>query len=118
MRAVWDAFLLGRPGETQLKSYWGVLWTTADGDASYLTTGDEADLAAFLEDGGKLFLASKDFLSSRSVASAFITDYLHISAWAYDVGASPEVGVASDPISDGMSLDLTGGPFRSATATI
>jgi hypothetical protein len=111
---VWDAFLLGRPGETQLKSYWGVLWTTADGDASYITAADEADLSAFLDAGGKLFLASQDFISSHTAASPFMTDYLHIPGWAFDIGGSPITGVAGDPISDGMSLDVTGGPFSAA----
>lgn len=108
---VWDTSTLGRPGATQLKSYWGVLWTTADGDASYLTTGDEADMASFLAGGGRLFFASQGFLSSRGGASNFITNYLHIAAWGMASDGLPAVGVPSDPISDGMSLSLAGGPF-------
>jgi hypothetical protein len=107
---VWDADSLGRPGSVVLDSHWMVFWTTAAGDASYLLTSDEDDLANFLAGGGTLFLASAEFLSSRSAASSFITDYLHISSWTDDTGGSPMAGVTGDPISDGMSLDISGGP--------
>ena len=108
---VWDADLLGRPGAIQLKSYWGVFWTTAGGDATYLTSADENDMAAFLDANGRLFLASMGFLSSRTGPSEFTTNYLHIASWTSNTGGSPMSGVAGDPISNGMSLGLLGGPF-------
>jgi hypothetical protein len=111
---VWDADSLGRPGAVQLNSYWAVLWTTADGDASYLTSGDEQDMMTYLDNGGNLFLSSMEFLTSRGTPTTFITDYLHIESWTDDVGASTAVGKAGDPISDGMNADLTGGPFSTA----
>jgi hypothetical protein len=108
---VWDANSLGRPSPVLLNSHWMVFWTTGGGDASYLTTSDEGHLASFLDQGGKLFLASADFLSSRSAASDFTDDYLHIASWTNDTGGNPMTGVSGDPISDGMSLDLSGGPL-------
>jgi hypothetical protein len=75
-----------------------------------LTGADEANLAAFLDGKGKLFLASAGFLSSRGGASPFMTDYLEITSWTNDTGGNPVIGVAGDPISDGVSLDLSGGP--------
>ncbi len=108
---VWNTNTLGRPGATQLKSYWGVFWTTAGGDATYLTSADENDMAAFLDANGRLFLGSMGFLSSRTGASEFTTDYLHIASWASNTGGSPMSGVPGDPISNGMSLGLLGGPF-------
>jgi len=108
---IWDADALGRPGSVMLSSHWMVFWTTAGGDASYLLASDEADLASFLDGGGKLFLASAEFLSSRSGASSFVTNYLRIASWTDDTGGNPMVGVAGDPISAGMSLDISGGPI-------
>jgi hypothetical protein len=108
---VYDANTLGRPSSVLLNSHWMVFWTTAGGDASYFTTADETNLTGFLNGRGKLFLASADFLSSRSGPSTFTTDYLHISSWTNNTGGNPISGVPGDPISSGMSLDLSGGPI-------
>ena len=108
---VYDANTLGRPSSVLLNSHWMVFWTTAGGDASYFTTADETNLAGFLYGRGKLFLASASFLSSRSGPSAFTTDYLHIASWTNNTGGNPMSGVPGDPISSGMSLDLSGGPI-------
>jgi hypothetical protein len=106
----WDTDVQGRPSSVLLNSHWMVFWTTGEGDASYFLTSDEDNLAGFLAGGGKLFLASAEFLSSRSGASSFITNYLHISSWTDDTGGNPMAGVTGDPISDGMSLGISGGP--------
>ncbi len=108
---VWDADARGRPGAARLASYREVLWTTADGDASYLTGSDEDDLMSFLDGGGNLCLASMGFLSSRGGPTTFTTDYLHLGSWTDDVGGTAMVGVSGSPVGDGMNLDLTGGPF-------
>jgi len=107
---LYDTNTLGRPSQVMLDSHWMVFWTTAGGSCSYFTAADESHLAGFLDGGGNLFLASSQFLSSRSVASSFVTDYLHISSWTSDTGGSPVTGVVGDPITAGMSLDLSGGP--------
>jgi hypothetical protein len=57
-----------------------------------------------------------DFLSSRAGATSFTTDYMHVSGWAGASVTSGMDGDSGDPVSDGMSLDLTGGPFP-ASAT-
>jgi hypothetical protein len=106
-----DADADGRPGETMLSSYWAVLWTTANGDATYLDVDDEQNMAAYLDGGGNLMLASMDYLSSRVETHAFVTDYLHIDSWTNNNGGFVMTGVPSDDISDGMSLTIIGGPF-------
>lgn len=108
---VWDAHSRGRPSSLLLESFWAALWTTADGDCSYLTADDEARMAGYLDAGGNLFLSSMDLLSSRGTPSAFVTDYLHIDSWNSDDGGTSVMGFVGDPISDGMTLDLSGGPF-------
>ncbi|MFH1865340.1 MAG: FlgD immunoglobulin-like domain containing protein [Candidatus Eisenbacteria bacterium] len=108
---VWDANVKGRPDLTELASYWTVLWTTANADGSGIDVDDENNMMAYLDGGGNLMLASMGYLSSRIDTSAFITDYLHVDSWTSDNGGFVMTGVASDPISDGMSLLLLGGPF-------
>ncbi|MGD9403274.1 MAG: T9SS type A sorting domain-containing protein [bacterium] len=111
---VFNTGVMGRPDATRLSSYWAVFWTTADGDASYLTATDENNMMLYLDDGGNLFLASMDFLSSRGSATAFTQNYLHLTGWTDDSGGTDITGVTSDPIGDGMSFDIGSGPFSSA----
>jgi hypothetical protein len=108
---VYDADTYGRPGPVRLSSYWAVLWTTADGSASYITSGDEEDMMTFLDRGGNLFLTSAGFLPSRGAPTTFTTDYLHVPSWTDSAGGTLMTGVPGDPISDGMSLNLSGGPL-------
>jgi hypothetical protein len=108
---VYDADTYGRPGADRLKSYWAVLWTTADGDAAYVTNQDEQDMMDFLDQGGCLFLSSMNFLMADTRLNSFIQDYLRLVAMSSVGGGNQAYGSAGDPISDGMSLDLTGGPF-------
>ena len=110
---VYNTSVMGRPDATRLSSYWAVFWTTADGDASYLTATDENNMMLYLDDGGNLFLASMGFLSSRGSATAFTQNYLHLSGWTDDSGGTDITGAGGDPIGDGMSFDIGSGPFSS-----
>lgn len=108
---VWDADVRGRPGHAELASYWAVLWTTGGSNCRQVTLSDEDNLAAYLDQGGNLYLSSFDLLSSHSSPTTFIADYLHIDSWNSDVGGFSMAGVDGDPISDGMALGQMGGPL-------
>jgi thiol-disulfide isomerase/thioredoxin len=108
---VWDADLRGRPSPTLLESFWAVFWTTANHSATYITPYDEQSMTDYLDQGGNLFLASMDYLSSRVLTPVFVSEYLHIEDWSSNVGGFSVSGVAGDAISDGMTLGLTGGAF-------
>ncbi len=110
----WDTDVEGRPSLAELSSYWAVLWTTADAHGLDIRPDDEANLMDYLDGGGNLFLASMNYLSSRPMANAFTDDYLHLTTWTDDVGGFVMTGVPADPISDGMSLMLLGGPIPAA----
>ncbi len=108
---VWDADAKGRPGPTEISSYWAVFWTTANASGTSIGMDDENDLMSYLDGGGNLMLASMNYLSSRVDTSTFITDYLHIDSWANDNGGFIMTGVSGNAVSDGMSLTIIGGPF-------
>jgi len=110
----WSASVKGRPPLALLSSYWAVLWTTANADGSAIGAADEAAMADYLDGGGNLLLASMGYLSSRTGATTFTSDYLHIASWTNNTSGFIMAGVAGDPISDGMSLGLVGGPFSPA----
>jgi hypothetical protein len=115
---VHDAGVSGRPDGIRLSSYWAVFWTTADGSASYITASDEQNMMTYLDNGGNLFLASMDFLSSRGGATTFTSDYLHLSGWTGNSGGTDISGAPGDPIGSGMSFDISGGPFSSANSDL
>ncbi len=108
---IWDAAAKGRPSLAQMSSYWAVLWTTGAGNALYLTSSDEQSMMDYLDAGGNLFLTSADYLSSRALPNAFISDYLHVDSWTCDNSGFLMTGVAGDPVSDGMALMVLGGPI-------
>jgi len=108
---VWELDLLGSPSAAVLDSYKAVVWTTGDdygsvGNPSTLTAEDQANLQAYLDDGGKLFLSSQDLLYDND-PNDFIIDYLHVAGHADDQRANSVGGVSGDIISDGMSFSLS-----------
>lgn len=108
---VWDVNAMGWPSAAYLSSFWAIFWTTADGDGSYIGAEEEQAMADFLDGGGNLFFASMDYLSSRTMPSDFLYDYLHVAGWSSNTSGFTMQGVVGDPISDGMSLGVLGGPF-------
>jgi thiol-disulfide isomerase/thioredoxin len=108
---VWDTHAKGRPTLEMLSSYWAVLWSTANGSATYIGGTCENNMVSYLDGGGNLMLAGMNFLSSRVDTLPFVKDYLHVESWTDDAGAFVVSGSTYDPISDGMSLNLLGGPF-------
>jgi len=63
----------------------------------------------YLNAGGGLILSYQHFLSYADTASApvvpvFLSDYLGIDSYVMDAGADSALGVAGDPISDGMNI--------------
>ncbi|KPJ65382.1 hypothetical protein AMJ44_10300 [candidate division WOR-1 bacterium DG_54_3] len=108
---VWEVDLLGSPSEAVLNSYKAVVWTTGDdvgyiGNPSTLTPEDQANLQAYLEDGGRLFLSSQDLLYDNA-PNDFIINYLHVAGHTDDAGINSVAGVAGDVISNGMNISLS-----------
>jgi hypothetical protein len=108
---VWELDLLGSPSDSVLNPYKAVVWTTGDdcgfiGNPSTLTSEDQANLQAYLDNGGRLFLSSQDLLYDND-PNDFIIDYLHVSGHTDDSGINSVGGVSGDTISDGMAISLS-----------
>lgn len=115
---VHNTSVAGRPDDVKLSSYWAVFWTTADGDAAYISAADEQNMMAYLDNGGNLFFASMDFLSSRAGGTTFTSDYLHLGGWTSNSGGADITGAAGHPVGGGMSFDIGSGPFSSANSDL
>jgi hypothetical protein len=108
---VWDHFSQGTPHDSIMEFYQVVVWNTGDdygtlSDPKTLTAEDQAQLMAYLDNGGNLFLSSQDFLLDNN-ANTFITDYLHLAGHSDDKTVASVAGVMDDTISDGMAFALS-----------
>ncbi|MEE8391202.1 MAG: hypothetical protein V3S14_10460, partial [Anaerolineae bacterium] len=101
----------GSPSLGMLQRYLLVVWFTGYDWYKPVTTGEAAMLAAYLDDGGRLFLSSQDFLYYHH-DTPLSRDYLGVVDYTEDVTPTVALGAPDNPIGDRLgpySLDY---PFR------
>ena len=102
----YDVFNAGSgngPSLDEMTGYQTIIWFSGDkyGSAGPNST-DEANLAAYLDAGGRLFLSSQDYLYDMGL-TAFGQTYLGVGSYTNDTGnATAKYGVSGDAIGDGM----------------
>ncbi len=102
----YDVFNAGSgngPSLAEMTGYQAIIWFTGDkyGGTAGPNSVDAANLAAYLEGGGRLFLSSQDYLYDMGLTS-FAQTYLGVSSFNNDAGnATVKYGVAGNPIGDG-----------------
>jgi hypothetical protein len=111
---VWTYATQGTPPDSVLELYQVLVWTTGPdygtiSNPKTLTPTDQARLTTYLDNGGKLFLSSQDFLLDNN-PNTFINNYLHVAGHADDKGVDSVAGVSEDTITNGMAFALTN-PF-------
>ena len=92
----------GSPTLADMVDYTMVLWFTGNDYSTTISSTEEADLAAYLNQGGNFFLSSQDYLYDVGGSTTFDTTYLQIQSFTSDVNKNNPVGVAGDPIGDGL----------------
>ena len=103
----WDVSTQGSPPAGLLNKYQVVVWETGEDLTATITDDDENALMTYLDNGGRLFLSSKGYLTEAGMPRSFITDYLHVDWWDDDVsGIEREHGEPGDVIADGLELEL------------
>jgi hypothetical protein len=106
---LYEEFTVGQntgPAASAMQGFDAVIWHTAYAAAT-LSPGEVEDLTTYVDNGGGLFLASLDFLTSQAGGTTFTSDYLGLDSWTINVGATSAAGVSGDPISDGMNFALS-----------
>ncbi len=99
---VWDIVNDGPVVTPTLTPYHTVIWFTGDDLTGTIEADNEAALAGYLDQGGKLFLSSQHYVGDVGMVNTFMENYLHVSAATNDVGASSISGVAGNNLSDGL----------------
>jgi hypothetical protein len=96
-----------------LRAYTNVVWFTGNSYPGPILPY-EADLKAFLDHGGRLFINGQDLLDQAAGTTAFVHDYLHIDWDGTDTdndrSTATVTGVTGDAVTDGIgaiTLDHT-----------
>ncbi|MEO0082061.1 MAG: S8 family serine peptidase [candidate division WOR-3 bacterium] len=98
----------GSPSADTLKHYPVVIWYTGDDSLTTLTATDRTNLAAFLDNGGKLLISGKS-LAQNIASESFLADYLHAQFVEPSTGKPYLVGYVGDPITGGDTMVAGGG---------
>jgi len=96
------------PSLSELLSFDCVIWFTGRDFTTTITRDDQANLAAYLDAGGSLFLSGQD-LGYNIQDADFYQDYLQAEYIKDCTGIYVLEGVPGDPISDGMILGISDG---------
>jgi hypothetical protein len=102
---VWNVYQRGyTPSYGDLLKYGIVIWTTGYAYKNTLTSQDQDTLIRYLDEGGRLYLSSQDFLwdvsdgEDGTINNVFVNHYLGVSAVRNDVDYSYVYGVSSSPV--------------------
>ncbi len=106
----------GNPPATTMDDFDVVIWNTGELATQTIGVNPQAEIEDYLDGGGTLFLTSQGYLNHRGI-NPFTTNYLKVSSFTSNVGAPSVVGVALDPIGDGLSFTLSP-PFTDATDAV
>jgi len=104
---IWDRSGQGSPSPGVMQGYTAVIWFTGMDYGSTLDATDQANLATFLDNGGKLFVSGQD-IGYDIGGSSFYSNYFHATYLVDTAGYSIE-GEPGDVIGDGLSFAIEGG---------
>lgn len=109
---LWSIAAQGSPSLAKLDSFPVVIWFTGDDSLATLTSPDTTNLKSYLDNGGKLFISSKQ-LGQQLGNTGFYHDYLKSNYISNNANQRILRGVAGNPIgqsiSDTLSLGYAGG---------
>jgi bacillopeptidase F (M6 metalloprotease family) len=96
------------PAAADMALFESVVWFTGDDYTSTLTAQDQAEIATYLDGGGRLFISGQD-IGYDINTSAFYGDYLHAAYVQDDVALGGVLGNPANPVGFGFMFDIKGG---------
>ncbi|MDH4036011.1 MAG: S8 family serine peptidase [Candidatus Krumholzibacteria bacterium] len=103
------------PTAAQMSAFETVVWFTGNDYTTTLTAADQAELAAYLNGGGRLFMTGQD-IGYDIRTEAFYADYLHAAYVQDDVALGAVLGNPASPVGFGFSFAISGGSGASNQA--
>lgn len=109
----WDVNANGVPALDLLRAYQAVIWFTGDDRETTLSPAEQLVLANYLSHGGRLLLTGQDIgydliRTGTPADSAFFHQYLHVDFSADSSGRTIVMGLAGDPVGNGVVLNFIG----------
>ena len=101
---VWDVQVNGSPTSSILADYEAVVWLTGNTSTDTLTPTDQANLAAYLDGRGKLFLSGQN-IGQDIGDTSFYHDYLHANLIDDDTDLT---GLLGEDILSGIEITISG----------
>ena len=96
------------PTAAEMALFESVVWLTGNDFQNTLSAADQAELGAYLDAGGRLFMSGQD-IGFDIKTDAFYADYLHAVYVQDDVGLRGCLGVDTSPVGAGFVFDIQGG---------
>jgi flagellar hook assembly protein FlgD len=108
----WDCYNEhGNAGPTldDMKCFDVVIWHQGYETGNLLSVPEMEAIMDYMDNGKGFILSSQDILTQANSPelTALKSNYLGIASFTINVGATHATGVAGDPVTDGMSFDLT-----------
>ncbi len=115
----WDRPTQGPVPLSVLRRYRAIVWSAGDQNVSSIQAQDRASLAQYLDLGGAMLLSAENYLTSYG-SEPFTSDYLHVIDHTTSISISSVHGIAGDPITDGIAMDVLfpGGMTDAADAIV
>ena len=96
------------PSLAELNSFDCVVWFTGRDFTTTLSSQDQANLAAYLDGGGSLFISGQD-IGYNVGDTDFYSEYLYSEYVKDSMTTHTLEGVTSDPITDGITIQISKG---------
>ena len=96
------------PDAAQMMMFESVVWLTGNDYTATLTAVDQANLAAYLDAGGRLFMSGQD-IGFDIHTEDFYADYLHAAYVQDNAGVGGILGSAASLVGQGFSFEIFGG---------
>ncbi len=115
--AAWNPDAFGKLSAAELSSFFAVVWNVGLGYPT-VEADDRDILATYLDGGGRLFMSGQDIgwdifdpsgYEYGTAAQNWYRTYLGATYISDDTNDMSLYGIASDPISDGLSFTISGG---------
>jgi subtilisin family serine protease len=98
---MWETDSMGTPPSTTMGTYDVVVWFTGYNWDEAITATEEAELIAYLDDGGNLLVSAEDQFYAQGLTPLF-SDYFWVDSYLEDVGLVGTEGNAADPVFAGL----------------
>ncbi|MCR4407174.1 MAG: S8 family serine peptidase [Anaerolineae bacterium] len=102
---------LGSPPLSTLQWYPLVVWFTGYDWFATLSADEEANLLAYLGNGGRLFFSSQDYLYTNGLTDLG-RDYLGVISYTEDLTSTVVTGVQDSPVGDSLGPYTLTYPFQ------